>query len=110
METIRYIKLKNKGGFVAKIHVSYRPEGEKSWKTWSPSGYADICAAAERTQDLKELGIADGSHVRLKAFVALGKDNLADEEYLFFSSSGATAAYEISGTTLINKRQLVSCG
>ena len=103
MDSIRYFKLANKGAFVTRIYVNYRLESEKEWKKWKPSGYSDICAAAERTQDLKELGIPDGTHVRLLAYVALGHDNESDEEFLYVSSSGETASYQISGTTLSNK-------
>lgn len=109
MDTIRYIKLQNAGGFVTRINVRYRPGDSGDWKTWKPSGYADICAGAERTQDLKDLGIPDGTHVSLTAFVVLGKDNEAKEEYRFFSSDGKTASYKISGTTLSNKLRLLSC-
>lgn len=109
MDMIRYFKLQNAGGFVAHIDVSYQPYGKKDWETWKPSGYADICLGAERTQDLKELGIVDGTPVRLIAFVALGKDNHAKEEYIFSSSSGKTASYRISGTTLSNKLRLLGC-
>ena len=107
MDSIRYFKLANKGAFVTRIYVKYRLEGEKEWKKWKPSGYADICTAAERTQDLRELGIPDGTHVRLFAYVALGNDNESDEEFLYVSSSGETASYQISGTTLSNKLRRV---
>lgn len=109
MDTIRYFKLQNAGGFVARINVTYRLDGEGNWRKWKPSGYADICLGAERTQDLKELGIPNGTHVRLIAFVALGKDNHAKEEYVFSSGDGKTASYKISGTTLINDLKLLSC-
>lgn len=108
MDTIRYFKLSNKGGFVTRIHVRYRNEGEENWKEWSGSG--DICIDAERTQDLKDLGIANGTHVNLLAFVVWGSDHTASEEYIFSSESGKTASYEISGTTLINHLKLISCG
>ena len=58
MENIRYIKLKNKGGFVAKITVQYKGKHtdehgnvsyDAEWKSWHSDGYRDICAAAERT-------------------------------------------------------------
>ena len=61
MENIRYIKLKNKGGFVAKITVQYKGKHtdehgnvsyDAEWKSWHSDGYRDICAAAERTVDL----------------------------------------------------------
>ena len=63
MENIRYIKLKNKGGFVAKITVQYKGKHtdehgnvsyDAEWKSWHSDGYRDICAAAERTVDLTD--------------------------------------------------------
>ena len=110
MDAVRYFKLENSGGFIARIHVNYRIGGEESWKIWKPAGYADICASGERTQDLKELDIEDGSHVRLVAFIRGGSDQIAAEEYIFYSNIGRTAAYKVSGTTLDSKLNLASYG
>ena len=107
MDTIRYFKLTNKGGFVARIHVSYRRDGEENWKEWSGSG--DICLHAEKTQDLSAVGIEDGTRVRLIAFVAGGIDKLANEEYIFSASASKTASYKITGTTLISTLSLEGC-
>ncbi len=110
MKTVRYFKLHNSGGFVARLYVDHRRDDEQTWSIWKPSGYADICAGAERTQDLKEAGIENGSHVRLFAFVAGGVDKTAGEEYIFDPNSSSMAVYEISGTTLINSLTLKSYG
>ena len=108
MDTIRYFRLKNAGGFTAGIKVSYR-DGKGDWVTRGPSGYADIRCGEERTQDLRDLGIAEGAHVRLIALVHFGKDNYANEEYVFSSGEGKTASYRLSGTTLISKLELLDC-
>jgi len=110
MNTIRYFKLHNSGGFVARLYVNHRRDDEQNWSLWKPSDYADICAGAERTVDLKEIGIESGSHVRLFAFVAGGVDRTAGEEYIFDPNASSTAAYEISGPTLINSLTLKSYG
>ncbi len=110
MNTVRYFKLHNSGGFVARLCVDHRRDDEQNWSVWKPSGYADICAGAERTVDLKGTGIEDGSHVRLFAFVAGGADKTAGEEYIFDPNASGMAAYEISGTTLNNSLKLKSYG
>ena len=92
MENIRYIKLKNKGGFVAKITVQYKGKHtdehgnvsyDAEWKSWHSDGYRDICAAAERTVDLTDSDIPDGSQVRLKAVIVAGRDHTASEQYIY---------------------------
>jgi len=118
MDTVRYFKLKNWGGFVAQIQVLYKEkktdsEGNLSydaeWKTWSPSGYHDICVDAERTSDLySDANLPEGAQVKLKAVVCGGQDKTASETYEYSSSSGKMAAYKISGTTCSNSLQLES--
>ncbi len=103
MENIRTFKLRNKGGFVARLFIEYRASDKDSWNTWKPDGYSDICAAAERSVDIADTGIASGSHVRLHAFVLSGSDRTASEEFIYSKDVGTTAAYNITGTTLINK-------
>lgn len=110
MNTVRYLKLHNSGGFVARLYVDHRGVNEESWSLWEPSDYADICAGAERTVDLLDTGIEDGAHVRLFAFVAGGVDKTAAEEYIFDVCASSTAVYKISGTTLINSLSLQSYG
>ncbi len=110
MNTVRYFKLHNSGGFVARLYVDHRRDEGQNWNIWKPSGYADICAGAERTLDLRETGIENGSHVRLFAFVAGGVDKTAGEEYIFDPNASSTAVYKISGTTLIDSLSLQSYG
>lgn len=110
MGAIRYFRLMNQGAFICRLHVNYRPGGEESWKTWEPAEYADIYTAAERTVDMKELGIEDGTHVRLIAFIVSGSHQIAAEEYIFYSNIGRTAAYKASGTLLSSRLNLVRYG
>ena len=119
MENIRYIKLKNKGGFVAKITVQYKGKHtdehgnvsyDAEWKSWHSDGYRDICAAAERTVDLTDSDIPDGSQVRLKAVIVAGRDHTASEQSIYNKESSKMAFYKVSGTTYINdKLELISC-
>ena len=111
MDTVRYIKLKNDGGFVARIQIQYKrrrvdDDGNVSfdaeWHSWSTDGYRDICSGGERTVDLTEIHIPDGSYVRLKAEVVMGKSRTGDI-CVFQSGCGTMLSYRISGTTLINK-------
>lgn len=118
-QTIRYIKLKNKGAFVAMIRVMYcnvlrtdehgHVTYENNWHQWDPSGYHDICASAERTVDLwNDAQLSEGAQVRLVAVVAIGKDNDATEVFRFSKNSSNTASYVISGTTFHNNLSLIS--
>lgn len=120
MDNIRYIKLKNTGGFVAQIEVQYKQKHTDSqgnisydaeWKNWHYDGYRDICAGAERTVDLLlDANIPEDSQVRLKAVVVWGSDCVSEEQYIYQQSNSQMAVYEISGTTLINKLKRVSFG
>jgi hypothetical protein len=118
MDNIRYIKLKNTGGFVAQIEVQYKEKHtdgqgnvsyDAEWKSWHYDGYRDICAGAERTVDpLLDAKIPDGAQVRPKAVVVWGSDRTSDENYIYQESCSKMDVYEISGTTLINKLKRVS--
>lgn len=110
MSDIRYIKLKNEGGFVARIQIQYKArrvdhDGNVSfdakWQKWHTDGYRDICVGQDRTVDIADAHIPDGSFVRLKAEVILGDGKLGDT-YVFQTSSTTTISYKISGTTLSN--------
>lgn len=119
MDTVRYFKLQNTGGFVAQIEVEYKKKNtdtsgnvsyDAEWNSWKPSGYHDICVHAERTVDLcSDAKIPEGSQVRLRAVVKGGKDKTSDQ-YVYQQASPNTASYKISGTTLINSLTLCSFG
>ncbi|MDD3252146.1 MAG: hypothetical protein PHV18_06270 [Lachnospiraceae bacterium] len=115
---VRYFKLHNTGGFVARIIVHYKekyksPAGiisyDAEWKNWESPNYSDICASSERTVDLKnDVNLKSGTLVKLRAYVMAGTDREAGEQYTYDEDSGKTAAYEISGTTLTSKLHKVS--
>lgn len=111
MSNIRYYKLQNKGAFVARMKViwNHTDGGNDSHGTYEPSGYHDICAAAERTIDLKSAEIPNGAKVQLKVDVVLGKDKTASEKYIYSEDAGDMASYKITGTTLINSLKLIDC-
>lgn len=99
--TVKAFTLHNDGAFVARIRIHWINPVDGSSGDYEPSGYHDICAAAERTLNLSEAGFAEGTLVRLHAVVVLGKDKDADR-YYSYSANGGIADYTISGTTLIN--------
>ncbi|MCI8404427.1 MAG: hypothetical protein HFE49_05945 [Clostridia bacterium] len=117
MNDIRYITLQNEGGFVAQIEIQYKRKHtdahgnisyDAEWKSWHYDGYRDICAASERTIDLTDSDIPDGSQVRLNAIVKLGSDCTSQEQYIYSRTSPKSAVYKVSGTTLINSLKRVS--
>ncbi len=120
MDDIRYFKLHNRGAFVARIHILYKApsiddKGNISYPAefseWKQHGYNDICAGAERTVDLlKDANMSDGTVVKLRVVIPLGKSREASEQFMFQSSSGKMASYEITGTTLISHLKLISVG
>lgn len=109
--TIRYFKLKNKAGFVVRMHLLHwkyttDQQGNVSfqmteWEETYEDGYIDICAADSRTMDIADFGLPDGIHVKLKAFVVWGKDKIG-EEFTYNNASTSTITYKITGTTLHN--------
>lgn len=108
---VRYIKLQNSGAFVVKIKIEYiKKHADKNgnisysgdWESWHADGNRDICLGAERTVDLCDSNIPTGSQVMLKADVVWGKDNTADQMFIFDSKSANMAIYTIDGTTLDN--------
>lgn len=118
MEEIRYFKVKSNADFACRIHVNYKvaqhdDKGNISYPAefteWKSHGYNDICKYGERTLDLKDTGLADGSIVQLKMDVVFGKDKTSDEQYIYNSASGKTATYIIKGQTLSSKLWLESC-
>lgn len=112
MEHIRYIKLHNSGAFVARIKVLCTSMDDGHTYDFEQGGYHDICAAAERTLDLKDDpagAIKADDLVKLKAIVVLGKDKEASQTFMFDPNSSKTARYTISGTTLINSLKFEGC-
>lgn len=105
VNTIRYFRLHNSGGFVARIQVVWSHNGKKD--IYKGSGYRDICIHGERTLDLTTTGIPDGATVQLKADVRLGRDNTAFETFTYRKNAGETASYDVSGTTLDNELTLL---
>lgn len=107
MENVRYFKLHNNGAFVARMKVEYREKrvddkGNVSypgeWHTWEPSGYHDICAAEERSIDLRnDAHISDGAQVRLYVTVVLGKDRVSSEQYIYSDRSPSMESIRLRG-------------
>lgn len=100
MEEIRWISLKNEGGFVARIRVKGGKDSYNQGK--------DIRKGESKSVDLADaVGIInDGDEVWLEAFVVAGKNNKAKERFIYRKESNNVACYTISGTTLSNKMSL----
>jgi len=100
LQQIGKMSLKNQGGFVTRMMVSYLDDnGEKQL-----SGHTgDITLGLSKTADPGDLGVPDGSIVSMYAFVVWGKDNEAKRVFLYHKGNPATADYTISGTTLDNE-------
>ena len=116
--TIRYFRLANKAGFVAQmklkwVHYTQVEEGNVILKkidksgSYELSGYRDVCLGAERTIDMNDTDIPDGSEVYLEVIVCAGYDRKAGEIFIYSSTAGDRASYEISGATLTSKLKKV---
>jgi hypothetical protein len=104
MQKIGKMSLKNSGGFVARIQISYLDDdGEK--KLTAQSG--DVTLGFSKTVDPGELGVPDGAMVYMHVFVVWGTDNEARRAFTYEKGNVTTANYVITGTTLNNDLGLV---
>ena len=104
MQKIGKMSLKNSGGFVARIQLSYLDdEGEK--KLTGQTG--DITLGFSKTVDPGELGVPDGAMLYMHVFVVWGYDNEAKRAFIYEKGNVNTASYIITGTTLNNDLGLV---
>ena len=101
MQTIDQFKLKNSGGFVARIYCEYRDAATGKWTKVKCTG--DITLGLSKTVELGEHGVPNGASVKFIAFVVSGADNTYDDEFIYKKGSNAIAQFKIKGTTLINK-------
>jgi hypothetical protein len=105
MQKIGKFSLKNGGGFVARIQISYMDDdGNKQLSGQS----GDVPLGQTKTVDPSELGVPNGSMVYMHVFVVWGTDNEAKRAFAYEKSNPATAAYVITGTTLGNDLGLIS--
>ena len=97
MNDIRWISLKNNGGFVARIRVK---GGSASYNLDK-----NITLGQEKTVDLADAvgKIKDGDQVYLEVVVTAGKNNKAKERFVYRKNSCNRALYSIKGTILSNK-------
>ena len=101
MQTIDQFKLKNSGGFVARIYCEYRNPATGKWTKVKCTG--DITLGFSKTVELGEHGVPDGASVKFIAFVVSGADNTYDDEFIYKRGCNTVAQFKIKGTTLINK-------
>lgn len=94
-EEIRWITLKNNGGFVVKIRVK---GGSSSYNG------SNFPVGQERSVDIADAvgKVKDGDTVYLEAVVKAGKNKTAKERFIYRKKSNKEACYAIKGTTLSN--------
>ena len=98
MDKVRFIKLKNNGAFVVRMHISWKSFNRGG--DYEPDGYHDICCAAERTIDLADTGIPEGAGVTLIVHIVAGEDVWSQDRFVYDSECGKIAVYRIKGTTM----------
>ena len=104
MQEIGKMSLKNSGGFVARIQVSYMDDnGEKRLTGQSD----DITLGFTKTVDPGDMGVPDGSMVYMNVDVVWGTDNEAKRAFKYVKNNTTCAHYNISGTTLSNDLGLI---
>ena len=99
-QTIGKIKLKNNGGFVARMQFEYFNFPSGQWIHVDGTGDITVCFAQE--VDPGKFGVPNGSLVKLHVSVVWGRDNEAKEMFMYEKGSDYMADYAISGTTLDN--------
>ncbi|MCI1634773.1 hypothetical protein [Bifidobacterium sp.] len=104
----RYIKLKNRGSYVARTKLSWSgtQDGNAGTGTYEESGYHDVLVYGERTIDMKDQAhFPDGAAVTFTCFVVAGRDKTAS--FTFNEQPGDTITYQCDGTTLFNSLKQV---
>jgi|GEM_PF-1491357 len=103
-DKVGYVSLHNGGGFVVKMEFKYTTDNV-NWKTSNKTG--DITLGKTKKVDPGDLGVPNGSIIILKAIVVAGKDNEAQQQFIYEKGNSQTAAYTITGTTLSNTLGLI---
>lgn len=100
--SVRWITLKNNGGFVAKIRVK---GGSASYNG------SNITLGSQKTVDLADVAgkINEGDTVYLEVVVVGGKNKTAKERFIYKKNSNKEACYTIKGTTLSNTLKYDGC-
>jgi hypothetical protein len=100
---IRYLSLKNSGGFALKLHVYTGPD-QLHMSSKDIELVGSYALGKTKTADLTKFAdkIKDGYVVRLNASVVWGKDNPAKEYFIVDKTSNKKACYEITGATRNN--------
>lgn len=103
-DKVGHVSLHNGGGFVVKMEFKYTTDNV-NWKTSKQTD--GITLGKTKTVDPGDLGVPNGSIIILKAVVVAGKDNEAQQQFIYEKGNQATAAYTITGTTLNNTLGLI---
>ena len=87
------VSLRNQGGFVTRIMISYLDDDGEKKVTGDCSG--DIPLGQERTVDPGNCGVPDGSNIALYAFVVWGTDNEAKRHFEYEKGNLSAKAMEL---------------
>jgi len=103
--TVGKFELENDGGFVCDIHAIYADDNGMQHEACNHNNFP---IGQTRTMDLSEKcpGIANGSSVQLKVWIALGTDNTYGQLFQYVPN-GPTLKFKISGSTLNNSIQFI---
>jgi len=103
LQPVSKFELYNDGGFVCDIHAVWT---DGDGYQHEDGNHENFPIAQSRTMDLaaKCSGIAEGDHVQMKVWVALGSDNTYFQVFSF-DPNGPTQKFKISGSTLNNSIQ-----
>jgi len=99
MQKIGKMSLKNSGGFVARIQISFLDDNGMKQLTGQTD---DVTLGFTKTVDPGDLGVPDGSMVYMHVFVVWGTDNESKQAFIYEKGNVSTANFNISGTTLSN--------
>ena len=103
-DKVGHVSLHNGGGFVVKMEFKYTTDGV-NWKTSNQTDSFPL--GKTKNVDPGDLGVPDGSIIKLKAIVVAGKDNEAQQQFLYDKGHSVTAEYTMTGTTLNNTLGLI---
>ena len=108
MDSVGKFSLKNQGGYVVKMGFQYLESGNSGdWKR-TDKETGKILLGQSKSADPGDLGVPDGSTVRIYADIEAGPDKHGGQNFLYQSGGAKTANYSCSGTTLDSRLGLDS--
>jgi hypothetical protein len=99
----RYIKLKNRGAYAARMKLSWTgtQDGNAGSGRYEDPNYHDVLMHGERTIDMKDQAhFPEGASVTFTCFVVAGRDKT--DTFTYTAEPGDIITYQSDGTTLFN--------